>query len=94
MEVLHGVSAHPGVAIAAAARLHEDFGAASLSPDRLRRIGEKLRSFGVENPEPEQIVLVADRLPPAFWLAPLPGVQIVGLAAQSPAPLFPPPSPA
>lgn len=92
MEVLHGVSAHPGVAIAAAARLHEDFGAVSLSPDRLRRIGERLRSFGLENPEPEQIILIGDRLPPAFWLAPLPGVQIVGLAVQSPAPLFPAPA--
>ncbi len=91
MEVLHGVSAHPGVAIAAAARLHEEYGAASLSPDRLRRIGERLRSFGLENPEPEQIVLVADRIPQAFWLAPLPGVQIVGIAAQSAAPLSPKP---
>ena len=91
MEVLHGIAAHPGVAIAAAARLHEDFGAPSLSPDRLRRLGERLRSFGIENPEPEQIVLIADRLPPAFWLAPLPGVQIVGLAAQSSAPLTPAP---
>ena len=92
MEVLHGVSAHPGVAIAAAARLHEDFGTASLAPDRLRRIGERLRSFGLENPEPEQIVLLGDRIPPAFWLAPLPGMQIVGMAAQSPAPLSPPPA--
>ncbi len=91
MEVLHGIAAHPGVAIAAAARLHEDFGAASLSPDRLRRIGERMRSFGMENPEPEQIVLIGDRIPPAFWLAPLPGVQIVGLAAQSAAPLSPKP---
>ncbi len=91
METLHGIAAHPGVAIAAAARLHEDFGAASLSPDRLRRIGERLRSFGMENPEPEQIVLIGDRIPPAFWLAPLPGVQIVGLAAQSAAPLSPKP---
>ena len=91
MEVLHGIPAHPGVAIAAAARLHDDFGTQSLSPERLRRLGERLRSFGLENPEPEQIVLVADRIPPAFWLAPLPGVQIVGLAAQSDTALSPPP---
>lgn len=92
METLHGISAHSGVAIAAAARLHEDFGVPSLSPDRLRRIGERLRSFGLENPEPEQIVLIGDRIPPGFWMAPLPGVQIVGLAAQSAAPLSPPPA--
>lgn len=91
MEVLHGTAAAPGVAIAAAARLSDDFGTVSLSPDRLRRLGERLRSFGVENPEPEQIILVADKIPPAFWLAPLPGVQIVGLAAQSPLPLSPKP---
>ena len=91
MEILHGTAAAPGVAIAAAARLSDDFGTASLSPDRLRRLGERLRSFGVENPEPEQIVIVADKIPPAFWLAPLPGVQIVGLAAQSPTPLSPKP---
>jgi hypothetical protein len=91
MEVLHGIAAHPGVAIAAAARLHEDFGTVSLSPDRLRRIGERMRSFGMENPEPEQIILIGGRIPPAFWLAPLPGVQIVGLAAQSAAPLSPKP---
>ncbi len=91
MEILHGTAAAPGVAIAAAARLSNDFGTVSLSPDRLRRLGERLRSFGVENPEPEQIVIVADQISPAFWLAPLPGVQIVGLAAQSSAPLFPKP---
>ena len=92
MEVLHGIAAHPGVAIAAAARLHDEFGTQSLSPERLRRLGERLRSFGMENPEPEQIVLIADKIPPAFWLAPLPGVQIVGLAAQSDAALSPPPA--
>ena len=91
MEVLHGIAAHPGVALAAAARLHDEFGAQSLAPERLRRLGERLRSFGLDSPEPEQIILVADRIPPAFWLAPLPGVQIVGLAAQSETPLSPPP---
>ncbi len=91
MEILHGTAAAPGVAIAAAARLSDDFGTASLSPERLRRLGERLRSFGVENPEPEQIIIIADKIPPAFWLAPLPGVQIVGLAAQSETPLSPKP---
>ena len=91
MEILYGTAASPGVAIAAAARLSDEYGSVSLSPDRLRRLGERLRSFGVENPEPEQIVLIADTLPPAFWLAPLPGVQIVGLAAQSDAILSPKP---
>lgn len=91
MEVLYGIAESPGVAIAAAARLSDDYGSVSLSPDRLRRLGERLRSFGAENPEPEQIILVADTLPPAFWLAPLPGIQIVGLAAQSNTALSPKP---
>ena len=90
-DILHGIAARPGVAIAVAARLHDDFGAPSLAPERLRRLGERLRSYGVENPEPEQIIVVADRIPPAFWLAPLPGVQVVGLAAANPTPLSPPP---
>ncbi len=90
-EILHGIAARPGVAIAVAARLHDDFGTPTLAPDRLRRLGERLRSYGVENPQPEQIIVVADRIPPAFWLAPLPGVQVVGLAASSPSPLSPPP---
>lgn len=90
-DILHGIAARPGVAIAVAARLHDDFGVPSLAPDRLRRLGERLRSYGVENPDPEQIIVVADRIPPAFWLAPLPGVQVVGLAASSPSPLSPTP---
>lgn len=91
MEVLHGIPGGPGVAIAAAARLHEEFGVPSLAPERLRRLGVRLQGFGMESAEPEEIVLVGDRIPPAFWLAPLPGVQIVGLAAGNPSPLQPPP---
>ena len=91
MEVLHGIAAHPGVAIASAARLGEDFGVPSLSPERLRRLGERLRSFGMENPEPEQIILIADRVPPGFWLSPLPGLEIIGLAAGTGQSLSPAP---
>ncbi len=90
-DILHGIASRPGVAIAVAARLHDDFGVPNLAPERLRRLGERLRSYGVENPDLEQIIVVADRIPPAFWLAPLPGVQVVGLAAASPTPLSPPP---
>lgn len=91
MEVLYGTTGHPGVAIAVAARLHDDFGVPSLSPERLRRLGERLRSFGIENPEPEQIILIADSVPPGYWLTPLPGIQIIGLAAQTSTPLSPAP---
>ena len=91
MEVLHGIAACPGVAIASAARLGDDFGVPSLSPQRLRRLGERLRSFGMEQAEPEQIILVADRIPPGFWLSPIPGVQVIGMAAQDARPLSPAP---
>ena len=84
-DILHGIAARPGVAIAVAARLHDEFGVPSLAPERLR-------SYGVENPEPEQIIIVADRIPPAFWLAPLPGIQVVGLAAAHTSLLVPPPN--
>ncbi len=92
MEILYGTSAAPGVAIAAAARLGEEYGMPALSPERLRRIGERMRGFGMELAEPEQIVLVADRLPPGFWLGQMPGAQVVGLAAQSASPLSPTPN--
>ena len=92
MEIFYGTSAGPGVAIAAAARLGEEYGVPALSPERLRRIGERLRGFGMEQAEPEQIVLVADRFPPGFWLGAMPGAEIVGLAAQSPAALSPAPT--
>ena len=92
MEILYGTSAGPGVAIAAAAKIGEEYGMPALSPERLRRIGERMRGFGMEQAEPEQIVLVADRLPPGFWLGQTPGAQIVGLAAQSPAALSPTPA--
>lgn len=91
MELLQGIAVRNGVSIAAAARLHDDFGALSLSPERLRRLGERLRSFGTENPEPEQIILVADKIPPGFWLAPIPGIEIVGIASRDDAPLKPSP---
>ena len=92
MEILYGTSAGPGVAIAAAAKLSEEYGMPALSPERLRRIGERMRGFGMEQAEPEQLVLVGDHLPPGFWLGQTPGAQIVGLAAQSPAVLFPKPT--
>ena len=66
MTLFTGIGARPGVALAAAARLRVDYGVASLSPERLRRIAARLRAFGVESPEPEQVILVADTLPPGF----------------------------
>ena len=90
MTFFTGTGLRPGVAIAAAARLRVDFGVASLSPERLRRISARLRAFGVEAPEPEQIILVADAVPPGFTAASA-GLEVVGIAAGSGAELTPAP---
>ena len=84
MELFYGQSVHPGVVIAAAARLRSDYGIPSLDPQRLQRLGERLRRFGVEVHEPEQVVLIADTIQSGFLLSPFPGLEFVGVAAQSP----------
>ncbi len=83
MEIFHGQSIRPGVAIAAAARLNTEFGVPSFSPERLRRLGERLRRFGVDVPEIEQVILIAETVPKGFLLAPVPGIEIVGVAVQT-----------
>ncbi len=83
MDILHGQSVHPGVAIAAAARLRTEYGVPNLDPRRLRRLGGRLRSFGVEVPEREQVILVAETVPPGFLLAPMPGLEFIGVAASA-----------
>lgn len=82
MDVFQGQPAHPGVAIAAAARLTSEYGVPTLDPQRLRRLGERLRRFGIEAPEADQIILIADEVPPGFLG--VPGLDIVGIATQQP----------
>lgn len=83
MEVFHGIAAHPGVAIASAAKLRDEFGAPMLDPARLRRLGKRLMSFGVEAPETEQVVLVAPTVPPGFLSTLIPGLEVVGTASAA-----------
>ena len=90
MTLFNGIGVRPGVALAAAARLRVDFGAASLSPERLQRIALRFRAFGVESPEPEQVILVADAIPPGFTPA-VAGLEVLGIATGSDAPLVPAP---
>lgn len=80
MDVFQGQPAHPGVAIAAAARLTSEYGVPTLDPQRLRRLGERLRRFGMDAAEPDQIILIADEVPPSFLG--VPGLDIVGIATQ------------
>lgn len=83
MEVFHGIAAHPGVAIASAAKLRDEFGAPMLDPARLRRLGKRLMSFGVEAPETEQVVLVAPTVLPGFLSTLIPGLEVVGTASAA-----------
>jgi hypothetical protein len=82
MTLYSGLSVRPGIALAAAGRLHVEYGVASFAPERLRRIAVRLRAFGVDSPEPEQVILIADSLPPGFTAATA-GLEIVGLALGS-----------
>jgi hypothetical protein len=91
MSLFTGTGACPGVAIAAAARLKVEYGVASFDPARLRRIAARLRAFGVESPESEQVILVADTLPPGFAAASL-GLEVIGLALGTEHTLVPAPS--
>jgi hypothetical protein len=90
MTLFTGTGARPGVALAAAARLRLDYGVASFEPERLRRVAARLRAFGVESPEPEQVILVADTLPPGFSAAAT-GLEVAGLALGADTPPLPPP---
>ena len=80
MEIYTGTALSPGVAIAVAARLTDNFGASRLAPERERHMGETLLRAGLDLPDPDQIVLVAQRLPPGYLAAPLPGLEIIGAA--------------
>lgn len=84
MEIFQGQPARPGVAIAAAARLSSEYGVPTLDPQRLRKLGERLRRFGMEAAESDQIILIADRVPPGFLGVPIPGLDVVGVATQGP----------
>lgn len=88
MQTYHGHSLAPGVAIAAAARLEETFGLPQLAPERQRHMGETLLRAGLDLPDPDQVVIIAQRVPPGFLASPLPGLQIVGAALGSDMTLF------
>ena len=90
MSFFPGIGVRSGVAIAAAARLRVDYGIATFAPERLQRISQRLRAFGVEFPEPEQIILVADTIPIGFTPT-LAGLEVIGLALASDGLLAPEP---
>ncbi len=91
MQIYHGHSLAPGIAIAAAARLEETFGMPQLAPERQRRMGETLMRAGLDLPDPDQIVVVARRLPPGFLQSSFPGLQVIGAALGDDLPLSPAP---
>ncbi len=94
MRIYAGAPLVSGVAIAAAARLETRFGVSQLSSERQRAMGQRLLRGGLDMSDPEQVVLIADSMPPGFLQVPLPGLEIVGVVMQSsvlplPAPSFP-----
>lgn len=92
MIIYHGQSLAPGVAIAAAARLEETFGVPQLAPERQRRMGETLLKARLDLPDPDQIIIVARRLPPGFLQRSFPGLQVIGAALGDDLPLSPLPT--
>jgi len=80
MQIYQGQGLAPGVAIAAAARLEETFGMPQLAPERQRRMGETLLKAGLDLPDPDQIIIVARRLPPGFLESAFPGLEVIGAA--------------
>ncbi len=91
MQIYHGQSLAPGVAIAAAARLEETFGTAQLAPERQRRMGETLMRAGLDLPDPDQIIVIAQRLPPGFLQSSFPGLEVIGAALGGDLPPAPAP---
>lgn len=88
MLTFHGQSLAPGVAIAAAARLEETFGMPQLALERQRHMGETLLRAGLDLPDPDQVVIVARRVPPGFLASSLPGLQVIGAALGDNLPAF------
>lgn len=80
MEVFDGYSVNKGMVLASAAKVRFDFGIPSLTPMRLRALGERLAASEDGFVETEQVILVAERLPITLVASVIPGIEIVGLA--------------
>ncbi len=80
MQIYHGQGLAPGVAIAAAARLEETFGMPQMDAERQRHMGETLLRAGLDLPDPDQVIIIARRLPPGFLQSSFPGLEVVGAA--------------
>ena len=82
MDIFQGQPISGGVAIAAAARLTFDRVGPALHPERRRRAAAaELRGFYEADPEPSQVILVTDRLTAGLVGAPMPGLEILGIAS-------------
>jgi hypothetical protein len=80
MDIFHGISLQPGITIAGAAKLTPYGGIATFATDRLQQLAENMRRFGGELPEIEQVIVVAETIPPSFWKDLTPGIEITGIA--------------
>lgn len=82
MEFLQGRVIHPGIAIGGAARISEEYGTLTLDAQRLRQVGERLRRTVIDGAEPEQVILIGERVDAGFAANPLPCLEYVGVAAR------------
>lgn len=82
-EFLQGRIRRPGISIGGAARVSNEYGVLTLDSQRLRQIGERLRRAVIDGAEPEQVILIGDKVDAGFAANPLPGLEYVGLAAQA-----------
>lgn len=81
MEVFEGIGLSREHALAAAALVKFDFGIASLTPQRLRRISERLKNQQDQDDyvETDSVILVSQTLPSELLYGEIPGIEIIGV---------------
>ena len=79
MDVFEGYCVNKGMVLASVARVRFDFGIPSLTPQRLRALGERLAASEDGYVEIEQVVLAAEKLPISLVAMAIPGIEVVGL---------------
>lgn len=75
METLHGIAAHPGVAIASAARLHDDFGVPSLAPSGCGVWANAYDPLGMNSRSRSKLSLSPTAFRPASGCPPSPALK-------------------
>ena len=83
MDVYEGYCVNKGMVLATVAKVRFDFGIPSLTPQRLRSLGERLAASEDGFVETEQVVLAAEKLPITLIGNAFPGIEVVGVIGGS-----------